>query len=70
MKTNWQEEAVVHRRVAQQRTKECLQLRIMLAWEAGFLSEGQACKRLGMDRIEARIWKHDLINNAMKGGEV
>lgn len=34
---------------------------ILLAWEAGELSEGQAAKLLGLDRVSARARRQDMI---------
>lgn len=36
-------------------------LKILLAWEAGELSEGQAMKALGVDRVSARVKKQEAI---------
>lgn len=36
-------------------------LKILLAWEAGELSEGQASKILGIDRIAARIKRDEAV---------
>lgn len=34
---------------------------IVLAWERAELSEGQAAKALGLDRLSARILRDDLV---------
>jgi hypothetical protein len=39
-------------------------LRIMLAWEAGVLSEGQAAKALGYDRVTLRDLKNQTLHDA------
>lgn len=62
-------------RLAQQRHRgsrrsyvtEIENLKILLAWEAGELSEGQAMKAIGVDRVTARGMKCDAIR---EGGEM
>ncbi len=41
---------------------------IVLAWEAGELSEGQATKALGTDRLSARERRDELIADGLKIG--
>lgn len=41
-------------------------LRILLAWEAGELSEGQAVAALGVNRVEARTLKADAVAAGVK----
>lgn len=36
-------------------------LRILLAWEAGLLSEGQVARLLKADRLQVREWRHDNL---------
>lgn len=38
-----------------------LAVSILLAWEAGEITEGQAMAALGMDRQKIREWKQALI---------
>jgi hypothetical protein len=43
-----------HRGSKRSYVTEIENLRVLLAWEAEFLSEGQAAKRLGLERVELR----------------
>jgi len=50
-----------HRGSKRSYVTEIENLRVLLAWEAGELSEGQAAKRLGLDRIDLRDMRIKVI---------
>jgi hypothetical protein len=54
-------EWIVAPKVAEQ-AAEMRRLRVLLAWEAGEITEGNAMKYLGMDRLDARELKMSTID--------